>query len=284
MPSTPPAVTSETAPAVTKQPSRLARLVHQGKCLWLTLRGDVRQYYTILAEEEIRSLERNKTVPTRPMWLNLGYWEHATTHPDACAALAHRLGDAAALRHDDCVLDVGCGYAEPDIYWVRAFDVARIVAINVTPLHTGIARQLVEHHGLRRRIHVQLASAVSLPYTSNCFDAVLALECAFHFNTRERFFGEAHRVLRSGGRLAIADMLPLPGRPWNGLRRRLNRRTIALPEANMYDRVEYRPGCAPPASPTSPCSPSRGMSTRRLPDAWRSGRRGAPTSTRSSCA
>jgi SAM-dependent methyltransferase len=39
-----------------------------------------------------------------------------------------------------------------------------------------------------------------------CFTAVLALDCAYHFNSREDFLRNAYSRLQSGGRVALADI------------------------------------------------------------------------------
>lgn len=46
-----------------------------------------------------------------------------------------------------------------------------------------------------------------LPHADGSFDAVLALECAFAFPSRARFFQQARRVLRPGGTLALCDFV-----------------------------------------------------------------------------
>jgi microcystin synthetase protein McyJ len=205
----------------------------------LLTRGDVAAFYTALGDDLIPSADEGFRNPRKPLWLNFGYWKEARTFPEACKALVRRLAEVADLRPEDDVLDVGCGYAEAALLWLREYDVRSIVGIDITPVHIGEARRRVARAGALGRIDLHVASAAPLPFRSECFHKVVALECAFHFNTRERFFAEALRTLRPGGRLALMDMLPKPGKRRLDLWNRVCRRYGYIPEENMYDRHVY---------------------------------------------
>jgi microcystin synthetase protein McyJ len=208
--------------------------------LGLALRSSPQSYYEFLGDDVLETHDGGFRDAQKPLWLNLGYWEHARTYPDAAADLARKLGRAARLSPSDTVLDAGFGFGEQDLLWVREFDVARIVGINITSLHVETATARVAERGLSDRIDLRLASATEIPLEAGSVDKVVALESAFHFDTREQFFDEAFRILKPGGRLATADCMPYLGEKPGGFIQRMGWRRWGVPVANIYDRDAYR--------------------------------------------
>jgi microcystin synthetase protein McyJ len=207
--------------------------------LLLLARSDPADYYKFLGDDVLEAQNQGFENPDKPLWLNLGYWKTARSYPDAAADLARKLADAARLGPGDVVVDAGFGFGEQDLLWVRERDVARIVGVNVTDLHVQVAKQRVAARGLQDRIDLRLASATELPLEAASVDKVVALESAFHFDTRERFFEEAARVLKPGGRIALADCMPFVGEKPSGLANRWGWRRWGVPPANIYDREVY---------------------------------------------
>jgi microcystin synthetase protein McyJ len=200
----------------------------------------VSAYYERIGDDVLPSLNDNFLNIDKPLWLNLGYWKTARKYPDACRDLATYLGEIAEFNKSDYILDCGFGFAEQDFLWINKFQPEKITGINITPLHIDVAKKRLEISKFRNKIDFQFGSATEMKFPDNEFTKVVALESAFHFESREKFFKESYRVLKKNGMIATADMLPLPGEKFKTIWKYKGRRDLYIPEENMYDRNEYK--------------------------------------------
>ncbi|MFJ3039057.1 SAM-dependent methyltransferase [Streptomyces tendae] len=176
-------------------------------------------------------------------YINFGYWAEATTFTGASEALTDALARTAGLAPGDRVLDVGFGFGAQDFRWLATYPHSTIDAVTITASHLAHARSRAEREGLTERItfHRCSATAIEQAFIAGSFDRVLALEAAFHFDTRAEFFRQAHTLLRPGGVLAVTDIVPRhPQATGTDDPLRASMFAGMAPEANWYGVDTYR--------------------------------------------
>lgn len=145
-----------------------------------------------------------------------GYWKDpqaadlsGADFANAAENLSAELCRAALVDNGLSVLDAGCGFGGTIAHMNDHFEDMRLAGLNLDPRQLQRAKEQVISQS-RNRIEFVQANACQLPFPDQCFDVLLAVECIFHFPSREQFFREAWRVLKPDGILALSDFIPAP--------------------------------------------------------------------------
>lgn len=158
------------------------------------------------AVERFYSHGADRFVELHGGYLNFGLWEDGVRdYVQAAQALVRSLARWGGLDQDSEVLDVGCGTGAQDVLIARELAPRRLVGLDLTWAHVQTARRRAREAGLEDRVRFLHGTAVDLQFADASFTHVLGVEGNVHFDTRERFFAEAFRVLRPGGQLLLAD-------------------------------------------------------------------------------
>jgi tocopherol O-methyltransferase len=139
-----------------------------------------------------------------------GYWRTGReSAAEAADALAQIVETRLALEPGQRLCDIGCGYGATATYIAARHDV-RIIGVTLSAAQQQIAsvRPSPRFTCLRQDwLHNDFADA--------SFDRAYAIESSEHMTDKARFFHEAARVLRPGGRLAVCAWLEGEAvRPW----------------------------------------------------------------------
>ena len=129
-------------------------------------------------------------------------------HPGGMA-LTRRLAGQLALPPGSAVLDIASGPGTTALLLARELGV-RVEGVDLSAANVALARGAADYAGLADRVTFTVGDAERLPHPDAPYDAVV-IECAFcTFPDKRAAVSEIARVLRTGGRLGLADVLVDP--------------------------------------------------------------------------
>ena len=171
--------------------------------LWTLLREQVGA--TRGADQDARRLEtvlaRRQTKSQQFFESAAGQWDKLREELFGRSSHFHAL--PALLDSTWTVGDLGCGTGE--VASVLAPFVARVIAVDRSGEMLQAARRRLRH---ATNVEIRRGELQSLPIEDRSLDAATLLLVLHHLPAPPAALAEAWRVLRPGGRVAIADMLP----------------------------------------------------------------------------
>ena len=130
------------------------------------------------------------------------------------------------VNQEPRLLDLGCGLGATLRSIARCLPRALLLGLTRVPWQVERARALNETAGCSERVRVMEGDYEDTTLQSASYDGVYALEssCHAHGVDKGALLAEAHRLLRPGGRLVVADGFLAGGRFANALQQRVYRK------------------------------------------------------------
>ena len=142
----------------------------------------------------------------REIWglhVHHGFWKTGDeTINEATDALVDNALKGANLSPGSKVCDIGCGYGETSRYLAGKFGV-NVTGLSVSENQLAFAATLAQH----RDVNLLHRDWMDNGLPSGSFDLAFSIESSEHMPDLQKFFAEAYRVLKPGGRIRVCAWL-----------------------------------------------------------------------------
>jgi SAM-dependent methyltransferase len=109
------------------------------------------------------------------------------------------------------IADLGCGVGAGLFYIVPHLqEPAPALGVTLSPVQAQLANQFTKQNKLEKQILFMEGDFTRMPLESKSLDAIYSVEAVVHAPEPDRYFQEAGRLLRSGGKLIVVDDYQTP--------------------------------------------------------------------------
>ena len=116
------------------------------------------------------------------------------------------LAEALQLNMGESLLDIGSGLGGPARYLAAVHGV-QVTGIDLTPVFVEISEYLSARAGLHDKTTFRQGDAADLPFHDEAFDVCWTQHVAMNVENKPKMYQGIHRVLKTGGQLAIYDAI-----------------------------------------------------------------------------
>ncbi len=147
-------------------------------------------------------------------FINFGFWElpvkegmiSVDQRIESEKNLYRKVVKKLKVIEGEKLLEIACGQGVGSVLVLKEFNPKEMHGIDISKAQISRAKKINSEaiQKNQNKIFFQEGSAENIPYASNSFEKIFSVEAAQHFESLEKFAKEASRVLKPGGRLAIA--------------------------------------------------------------------------------
>lgn len=134
-----------------------------------------------------------------------GYFDARTRSKKEAVLNVNRfLADKAGIKDGDYILDAGCGIGGSCIWLTQNYNV-KAVGISNSKKQIKLAKNIAGKLKLSKKTDFYLMDYQKTSFQKSQFDVIWAIESVCYAAKKSDFLKEAHRILKKGGRLILAD-------------------------------------------------------------------------------
>lgn len=137
--------------------------------------------------------------------VHYGFWDESTSNfAEALVNTNQTLMKIAGISEGDRILDAGCGVGGSAIFLAKEKN-TKVTGITLSEKQLEFANKKKEELNLQSLVEFKLEDYTATSFKSSTFDVIWAIESLTSAPDKSKFAKEAHRLLKPGGKLIIAD-------------------------------------------------------------------------------